>query len=442
MFLSHRRARRLKTPRHGAASSLRRVLGDNRVRAGAIFFAGLAAVAGMFSCQEGPYRESMELTAHPARIGGQPVIRVAIKTGVSKANIACRSALRITDDIGRCVFEASGAEGGLQASSTQAGWFVGGRWIGRGEYLDIEATDGTGLSDDGIRVDGVGCGRKVVLARESRLSTGFAVVAHIDIETYLAGVLAAEVPFERWHPEALKAQAVASRTYAVYHMKLRAAELYDVDSTTMSQVYKTGYATNPIVNSAVNATRGQILTFRYRVFPAYFHSTCGGRTEDVSRVFAYNSIGPLTGTACPFCSGSPLFSWSRAISKERLAAGLREAFGARARIGTVLSVETIPPLGPAGRPDAFRIRHSLGELTVPATEFRLAVGAGAKDLPSVHLSEIRDRGNTVEFVGRGFGHGVGLCQYGSNALAVSGRDYRQILAFYYPGSELVKLYAL
>ncbi|MCX7805019.1 MAG: SpoIID/LytB domain-containing protein [Planctomycetota bacterium] len=417
-------------------------MGDNRVRAGAIFLAGLAAVVGMFSCQEGPYRESMELTAHPARIGGQPVIRVAVKTGAVKVDLTCCSALRIKDDRDRSVFETAKAESGLQVSSTPAGWFVGGRLVGGGEYLDIEVSDGSDRGENGVRVDGVGYGKRVVLARESRLSPRFAVVAHMDIETYLAGVLAAEVPFERWHPEALKAQAVASRTYAVYHMKLRVAEPYDVDSTTMSQVYKTGYATNPIVNAAVNATRGQILTFRYRVFPAYFHSTCGGRTEDVSRVFAYNSIGPLSGTACPFCSESPFFCWTRTILKEHLAAKLRETFGSQARIGSVLSIEPIPPIGPAGRPGAFRVLHSSGELIVPATEFRLAVGAGAKDLPSVHLLEIRNRGEAIEFVGRGFGHGVGLCQYGSNALAVSGRDYRQILAFYYPGSELVKLYAM
>jgi len=139
---------------------------------------------------------------------------------------------------------------------------------------------------------------------------GVTAIAHIDLESYLCGVLAGEVPFNKWHSEALKAQAITSRSYAYHQIRQHAGEAYDVEATIMSQVFKPGFRTNPILSAAVGATRALVLTERGDTFSAYFHSTCGGQTESSLNVFPeHPKTGALGGTSCGYCTPSPHYRW-------------------------------------------------------------------------------------------------------------------------------------
>lgn len=281
------------------------------------------------------------------------------------------------------------------------------------------------------------------LAPELRLNAsgaGMTAIAHLDLEVYLTGVLAGEVPYSRWGSEALKAQAVASRTYALYQMKQHRLDAYDVEATTADQVFRPGAQDEPVLRRAIEETYGLALTSGGRLFPAFFHSTCGGHTDSAAGVFPEQAlVEPLKGAACPFCTESPSYRWQTEIAKttlrERLAAG-------GVTVGAIQALvfeggDTANGWPP--RRTQVRIVHTGGETVLGANRFRLLAGAG--QLKSVMFENVADTGSGFAFAGRGFGHGVGLCQYGSQGMAREGYRFQQILGLYYPGAELTKVYS-
>jgi len=137
----------------------------------------------------------------------------------------------------------------------------------------------------------------------------FLVVNTLDIEDYVKGVLYHEVP-HYWPMTAIKAQAVATRTYAIYQLSTRVREEYDVTSDIYSQVYGGRSAERYRPNIAVKRTHGEVLTFNGKILPAYFHSTCGGQTENVSQLWKHDLI-PLEGVQCGFCKQSPHYRWKK-----------------------------------------------------------------------------------------------------------------------------------
>lgn len=291
--------------------------------------------------------------------------------------------------------------------------------------VDVKSTGSGSLDWNGASLSR----RVTVWADASGLLT---VVAWIDIEEYLLGVLAGEVPYKRWAPEALKAQAIVSRSYALYQMKARQAEPYDVETTEASQVFRWGNTGEPILRAAVNATRGQIVTSGGKLFPAYFHSTCGGATTAAERVFPdRTSTAALCGAPCAFCQHSPAYQWSWQVEKAELGRrlGLNQP---------VLGLDA--PTDPSGRAERVRVRYAGGERTFPGNPFRLAVSS--RELKSLWWTKVSDGGTFLRFEGRGFGHGVGMCQYGSDGMARAGRSGSEIVRHYFPGAELTALYGV
>lgn len=275
--------------------------------------------------------------------------------------------------------------------------------------------------------------------------TGLLAVALLNMEDYLTGVLAGEVPYDRWHPEAMKAQAIVSRTFALYEIKARSGDTYDVDSTMMSQVFKgANFRSVPALTTAVNATRGMVLTSGGAMFPAYFHSTCGGHTEAAGGIFPdHAGVRPLGGVKCPYCTISPSYRWRASYTKESIAVKLRE------KIPTLGKIESLTfsdakgaPVGDPGseprRAQTVTIKHSAGTSTMQGNVFRLAVGPAA--LKSLLFVSVSDKGDSLDISGGGYGHGVGLCQYGSQGMAQSGEPYLRILGLYFPGAALTKMY--
>lgn len=265
-----------------------------------------------------------------------------------------------------------------------------------------------------------------------RAGTGLTLVNEVDVESYLAGVIGAEMPLT-FADEALKAQAVAARTYVLYEAKTAGTSVYDVVATEASQVYKGLSVASSRARRLVRATTGVIATVDGRVFPTYFHSTCGGQTTDVSTVWPSVRLGPLTGVPCGFCGASPHYRWAVEVTAEDAARALaqRDLFS-----GAVTNV-TVTRRGPGGFATEVEVTGPGKRTRIGAYAFRLALGGHR--VKSTNF-EVTPTASGFLFQGRGFGHGVGLCQWGAEGMARAGWNYREILAHYYPGCHLLRIY--
>ncbi|MBI4715753.1 MAG: SpoIID/LytB domain-containing protein [Nitrospirae bacterium] len=271
---------------------------------------------------------------------------------------------------------------------------------------------------------------KAVLKGEALLykkGSTISVVDILDLEEYLKGVLGQEMP-SNWEIEALKAQAVAARTYALHQRANRRDTLYDVGATTDDQVYSSRTPAKPRVHQAVEETRGLILTLGDQPILAAYHSSCGGQTESVKDLWGFD-LPYLRSVDCPYDAKSPYHVWKREIDLDRIERVLREGGHPLGTIATLTPYRK----NPSGRVERMRILHSDGVLIIKGGEFRKLVGYEV--LPSASF-EVDSLGSRVGFSGKGRGHGVGLCQWGAKGMAEEGHDFREILNFYYPGVEI------
>lgn len=262
----------------------------------------------------------------------------------------------------------------------------------------------------------------------------------LDLESYLRGVIAAEMPAE-WPAEALAAQAIAARTYAASSILLRRPlaqrpQAADVADDQSSQVYGGRGRECAAVDAAVQATRGVVLLHEGRVLRAYFHSTCGGRTARAADVLPDAAdIPPLAGVDCPYCARSPYRNWEVALDWTELGRLLFPADRTPPRPSSVSledvaagdRVRRISVALPGGRPP----------VSMEAALFRQRVGA-ARVRSSCF--QIAGREGKLVLTGHGFGHGAGLCQWGAQGLASQGHRAADIVTYYYPSAQLVRLY--
>jgi stage II sporulation protein D len=275
----------------------------------------------------------------------------------------------------------------------------------------------------------------------SRAARSLVIANRLTLEEYLAGVVGAEMPASSSPIEALKAQAVASRTYVLYAL-LRAAgdgRTARVAGDDSFQVYAGKKGEHRRVIEAVRATSGEVLTYRGGLFRSYFHSTCGGHTVDASRVFGEPSIEPLAGVACGACEGSAFSRWEVRVETAALEKALGAWAGERGlKLGTITGLE-VSETTREGRAAYLRVRHAGGSFEVGVERFRaLLQGTGGPALKSAAFTVAPD-GGAFRVTGTGFGHGAGLCQVGAGRLG-AGRSYREVLELYYPGSEVVGAY--
>jgi stage II sporulation protein D len=253
------------------------------------------------------------------------------------------------------------------------------------------------------------------------------VINDIDMEEYVKGVVPSEMS-AGWHPEALKGQAVATRTYALYQRLSNAGREFDVVASTQDQVYRGRQGVDERVQHAVESTRGIIITYQNAPILAAFSSTAAGPTEDAMNVWS-KDLPYLKGVECPFDENSPYYQWRIELPVQALEQSLRKQ---GIPVGTIA---TVTPFlySRAGRVDKIRILHSDGEVILRGQDFRKAVGYSI--IPSTQF-EIEALGRMVIFAGRGSGHAVGLCQWGAKELADQGHAYDAILRYYFPGTEL------
>lgn len=263
--------------------------------------------------------------------------------------------------------------------------------------------------------------------RIKKTGEGLLITNEVDLERYLEGVVPAEMPPD-WEREALKVQAVISRTYALYKKKENQGKGYDLVGSVLGQVYKGGSVADPRTSASIAQTKGKVLTYDGELALTFFHSTSAGPTEDASE--RWNMDFPyLKGVSCPLDRDSPYFQWERTITLRDLEEGLQ-------RLGyPVVAVATLTPLqwSRAGRLLTVRILHDGGEIILKAEDLRKALGF--RVLPSTHFA-IDSFGREIHIRGSGYGHGVGLCQWGANVMARQGLKFEEILLYYYPGVTL------
>jgi stage II sporulation protein D len=259
-------------------------------------------------------------------------------------------------------------------------------------------------------------------------NSGLAVVNELPLEEYVAGVLRAEAG-ERWPAEALRAQAVVARTYAAYHRMIGAGRAYHLVASTAHQLYAGRVLPSSPAWAAAQDTQGQVLRWEGELFPAFYHTESGGYTEDPRTVFAARNMPALSPVVCRFSAGSPHFYWNLDLSLADLAAALRRN---GVDVGSVQAIE-VTERTPSLRASAVTVRGTRGAVRMLGNDLRRMVGY---DTLKSTLFAVAVDGETARFAGRGYGHGVGLCQWGAKGMAEQGYQARQILEYYYPGAVL------
>ncbi|BDG07058.1 SpoIID/LytB domain-containing protein [Anaeromyxobacter paludicola] len=261
-----------------------------------------------------------------------------------------------------------------------------------------------------------------------RGAAGLEVIHDLPMERYVAAVLAGEMPLS-FPPAALEAQAVAARTYAV-GKKIEAEQagrLWHLGASVLDQVYKGG-PLDPRALRAAQATAGEVLAKDHLPVEAYFHSTCGGRTERGQDALG-RDLPYLRSVECGRCKEAPKARWTARFDAAEL--------GRAAGLGRPATEARITARTASGR--AARVEVSAGSRRVALAAVALRQRLGYERLPSLWFEVERD-GRAFRFDGKGSGHGAGMCQWGAAGMAREGAGYRDILAWYYPGTELLRMY--
>jgi SpoIID/LytB domain protein len=278
-----------------------------------------------------------------------------------------------------------------------------------------------------------------------------AVVNVLGMEDYLRGVLPYEMgTVERDALEALKAQAVAARTYAMRRVLATPGRDFNLHSDVQDQVYKGIKAEYLLSDRAVRETRGMALTFRDSLANCYYHSTCGGRTASRHDVWGGDSSAYLVSrpdvdaAGDRFCRASKYSSWKQEWTRPQLAGILRRNLASANVAGapafSALTGLEVLSRASCGRIKVLRIDTDKGPIHVKGDKVRWALRpaeAEERILPSAWF-DVKVSGDKVLAEGRAFGHGIGLCQMGAMARARAGQDFQAILQAYYAGTEIVE----
>ena len=375
------------------------------------------------SCQRGTTEVQDEVLDYGPLLDKTPIVRVLLINDAKEAQLAIRGSYQITGSLTNIIEQGQGQ--GLQNATISV--TNSSIKIGNKNYDNSELRI-TSLRDGEIELN------KVRYRGEIRIllqfNNKFSVINEIDLESFVAGVLGSEM-MPSWNEEALRAQAVTARTYALYKKKKRRDEVYHLDMLELAYRGMAGETTR--LNKIVQETKGVVMVYNWNIFPAYFHSTCGGHTEDSNHVFGKDSIPPLSGVVCNYCNKSKYSRWSTDINKSDIEKRLRES---NIYVSNINTIKTLDP-GVGNHGSRVEIISANGSKEMNANDFRLLVGPNY--LYSTAFNS-KNSGKSITFSGRGWGHGVGLCQYGAQAMAEKGFKWTAILEYYYPKINLVRVY--
>lgn len=314
-----------------------------------------------------------------------------------------------------------------------------------------------------------------------RLASGAVNVANeLTFEQYLYGVVPSEIP-SSWPKESLKAQAVAARNYGLYNISKHTQDGYDVCSGTHCQAYNGFSAEKPSTNQAVDETAGKFILYNDKLIPAYFHSSSGGRTENSENIWSYN-LPYIRGVDDSYGLGSPYDNWTKKFDKADIKAKLLAKKYDVGDIINLIPLETsingrvtkLQVVGTNGSQilEKEKVREVLGYSDLRSTWYTISTDAdlfvkdGSNNKPSLSRASgiyvlsasgtskldstdntvhIKDQSGVIEksiipqfytFNGHGWGHGLGMSQYGAKGMAEAGFNFIQILEHYYTGTEV------
>ncbi|MFA5499782.1 MAG: SpoIID/LytB domain-containing protein [Candidatus Omnitrophota bacterium] len=257
------------------------------------------------------------------------------------------------------------------------------------------------------------------------------VINRVPLEEYLYGVLYNEVS-HRWPIEAIKAQAVTARTFALHQARQNKLQDYDLTNDIYSQVYSGAASERWSTTRAVKMTSGQILTCKGDIFPAYYHATCGGHTEDASNLWNID-LPCLKGVECGYCKESPHYKWTKTMT---LADVEKKLNGGGYKLGKIKDISIVSKNN-SGRIDKIEIKDEAGvSYIVTAKDFRHIIGPN--EVRSTNF-DVSINGDKLTLKGIGWGHGVGMCQWGAKGLSEKGKTCKEILDFYYPGAQITTI---
>ncbi|MCX7956875.1 MAG: SpoIID/LytB domain-containing protein [Endomicrobia bacterium] len=267
---------------------------------------------------------------------------------------------------------------------------------------------------------------------------GLGIVNKLDVETYLYGVLPYEID-TRWNDEMLKVQAIVARTYALLNLGRHNSDGYDVCDSVHCQVYK-GLSNNQElyirVKNAVDKVFGYTIVDRYNnLLNVYYHAACGGETEDIKEVWGVENKDWLKGVKCSFCKNSIYFSWDLEISQKDFINLIYDKF--KINLGKIKKIDIVKRTS-TGRATELELAGTKGRLKIKSEDLRKNLGY--TKLRSTKIRKIIVNNDSIVFYGNGWGHGVGLCQWGAASLAQSGKDYKEIIEFYFPSTYIKKVY--
>ncbi len=268
------------------------------------------------------------------------------------------------------------------------------------------------------------------------------VINVVDIEDYLKGVVPCEIgKITEELIEAAKAQAVAARSYA-YSNKNKYAELgFDLYATSQDQVYGGINAEDKLIGEAIKKTKGLVLTYQGRPIQAKYHSTCGGKTADFND--AWPGAGPpyLSSVVCGFCEDSPHYQWQKIMHKDDFLRNLRDNLK---KTGIIIAEnEFIKGFRFKRNPKSGRITSvivltNLNEYKIDAHYIRTPFGTEGDPggLLKSNYFHLGVKGDSIVIKGKGYGHGVGMCQFGAIGMAKKGKKFKEILRHYYPIAKI------
>jgi stage II sporulation protein D (peptidoglycan lytic transglycosylase) len=387
-------------------------------------------------------------------LGPEPELRVGLTTGASTVYLGGDGELFVADDgngtpvgaipAGRTWTVVPDSSGGLVLVRPD-----GTRTERHGGISAVNVTENRFAMVNGRRYRG-----RVNVVRGR---AGLILISRLPLESYLAGVLGQEMgaraPEER---EALLAQAVVARTFAVRNRGRWEADGFDATADTRDQVYLGVDAETAQVWDAVRATAGQVVRYQGRLIDAFYHSTCGGRTAAVEEVFRsaqrqpyLRSVSDASGGGHFYCERSPRFRWHaqwdatalRAILTRTLPTVMSVGGDGLQRITDIQATRT----SSSGRVAELRIVFAHGDVRIAGPDVRAVLRPTSDQLLQstafrVFVTRSDSAVEQLTLDGTGSGHGVGLCQWGAIGRARAGQSYRRILATYFPGTTVEKLY--
>lgn len=369
--------------------------------------------------------KSAKATATEAQPAKQaPDLRVGLASG--------RASVTIMPAEGKATAQTESSKTIALAANTaaairwQAGAFLVGREKLRGDVLTIRPSGAGELALDGRRYRG---------ALELRhKGGGLTAVNIVPVDDYLRSVVPEEMPVD-WPAEAIKAQSVAARSFALASRGRHASEGYDLCTTTHCQLYTGTAAEKSASNAAIKATRGEVLTYGGKPIEALFHTDSGGMTENSEDV--WGSHVPYLRAAKD--TPTKTMPWTKTISR----ADLERKLAAKGHdIGKIRSIALSPlAIGRAakdrtasGRVKTMTVKGTKGTATLSGTTWRSLLGLKST------LFDAKLTKDAVTFTGYGSGHGLGISQWGAERMAAKGASYAEILYHYYTGTKLQQLY--